>query len=80
METDYDDGFDDPEEEAEELSAEEKETVRKKRFRAFSRAGNVTAVIVGTLVILLLLAFLMNMVSFVLNDADRNFTLFQTRF
>ena len=27
-----------------------------------------------------LLALLMNMIGFVLNDADRNFTLFQLRF
>ena len=45
-----------------------------------SGAGNITAVIAGTVVILLLLALLMNMIGFVLNDADRNFTLFQTQF
>jgi hypothetical protein len=37
-------------------------------------------VIAGTVVILVLLALLMNMIGFVLNDADRNFTLFQLRF
>ena len=63
-----------------ELTPEEKKAIRTKRFRMASGAGNVTAVITGTLVILLLLAFLMNMIGFVLNDADRNFTLFQTRF
>ena len=81
IESDYDDGFDDPpEEEVEELSPEEKKAIRVKRFRAASGAGNATAIIAGTIVILLLLAFLMNMIGFVLNDADRNFTLFQTRF
>ena len=81
IESDYDDGFDDPtEEEEEELTPEEKKAIRTKRFRMASGAGNVTAVITGTLVILLLLAFLLNMIGFVLNDADRNFTLFQTRF
>ena len=81
IESDYDDGFDDPaEEEEEEITPEEKKAIRTKRFRMASGAGNVTAVITGTLVILLLLAFLLNMIGFVLNDADRNFTLFQTRF
>ena len=45
-----------------------------------SGAGNLTAVITGTVVILVLLALLMNMIGFVINDADRNFTLFQTKF
>ena len=81
MESDYDDGFDDPAEEPEEeLSEEEKKAIRKKRFRLMSGAGNLTAVITGTVVILVLLALLMNMIGFVINDADRNFTLFQTKF
>ena len=63
VESDYDDGFDDPEEpeDVPELTEEEKKKKKKKRF-------------------LILLALLMSMVSFVLNDADRNFTLFQMRF
>ena len=81
VESDYDDGFDDPAEpEEEELSEEERDVIRKKRFRILSGAGNLTAVIAGTVVILVLLALLMNMIGFVLNDADRNFTLFQLRF
>ena len=82
VESDYDDGFDDPEEpeDVPELTEEEKNAIRKKRFRVMSGAGNLTAVITGSVVILILLALLMSMVSFVLNDADRNFTLFQMRF
>ena len=81
VESDYDDGFDDLSEDAEEEpSAEEQKEIRTQRFRIASGAGNVIAVIGGTIVILILLAFLLNMVGFVLNDADRNFTLFQTRF
>ena len=79
IESDYDDGFDDPEEPAEELTDEEIKEIRRKRFRAASGAGNLVAVITGTVVILILLALIFNMISFVLNDADRNFTLFQTR-
>ncbi len=80
IESDYDDGFDDPEEPEEDLSEEEQNEIRKKRFRLMSGAGNLTAVITGTVVILVLLALLMSMISFVLNDMERNFTLLQTRF
>ncbi len=78
--SEYDDGFDDPfQEEEEPLTEEEKQEIRMDRFRIASGAGNLFAVITGAVVILLLLALLFNMISFVLNDADRNFTLFQTR-
>ena len=81
MESDYDDGFDDPDEQEEtELSKEERNEISKKRFRMLYGAGNLAAVIAGTLLILILLALLMKMIGFVLNDADRNFTLFQLRF
>lgn len=81
IESDYDDGFDPPPDEEELLlSEEEQKAIRKKRFQMASGAGNLTAIIAGAVVILLLLAFLMNMISFVLNDVNRNFTLFQNRF
>ena len=81
IESDYDDGFDPPPTEEEiMLSEEEQKAIRKKHFQIASGAGNLTAIITGAVVILVLLAFLMNMISFVLNDADRNFTLFQNRF
>ena len=79
--SDYDDGFDDlSEEQDEDLSEDEQKQIRTQRFRVASGAANIAAVIGGTLLILILLAFLMKMIGFVLNDADRNFTLFQTRF
>ena len=55
-EDDYDDGFDDPEEvyEEEELTEEEKQ--------------DLTGIIVGTVVILILLAFLFQMINFVRDD------------
>ena len=81
IESDYDDGFDDPDEQIpEEISEEEQKAIRIRRFRTASGAWNVVAVIAGTLAILLLLAFLLKMVGFILNDADRTFTLLQTRF
>ena len=80
IESDYDDGFDDPmTEDEEEAAEEERREIRRKRFRMASGAWNVIMVIVGTLVILILLGLIFNMISFVMNDADRNFTLFQTR-
>ncbi len=81
IESDYDDGFDEPYDDAEDsVSEEEQNEIRKQRFRIATGAWNLIAVIGGTIVILLLLAFLLQMVGFVLNDADRNFTMFQTRF
>ncbi len=81
IESDYDDGFDDPEEEpGEELSEDERRGIRMHRFRTAYDVGNIAAVIGGALLILVLLALLMSMIGFVLNDADRNFMLFQTRF
>ena len=81
IDSDYDDGFDDlSEEQDEDLSEDEQKQIRTQRFRVASGAANIAAVIGGTLLILILLAFLMKMIGFVLNDADRNFTLFQTRF
>ena len=81
VESEYDDGFDDPEEQAEvQISEEEQKEIQKRRYRMLSGAGNLTAVIAGTVVILILLALLMSMIGFVLNDAERNFTLLQTKF
>ena len=80
IESDYDDGFDDPSNEPEEISEDEQNEIRAQHFRLASGAANIAAVIGGTLLILILLAFLLRMIGFVLNDADRNFTLFQTRF
>ena len=79
-EDNYDDGFDDPEEEEDLLSEEERKETIRKRFRLASGAGNLTAVITGAVVILVLLALLLSMIGFVMNDAERNFTLFQNRF
>jgi hypothetical protein len=77
-EEEYDDGFDELNEEEEpELDPEIKEELKKDRFRLAVGAGNLIAVIGGTIAILLLLTLIVNMVVFVINDMGRSFTLFQ---
>ncbi len=82
-EDDYDDGFDELYEEAdqdEELTDEEIEAKKSGRVRLAFGAGNLMAVIGGTVAILLLLTLLFNMIYFVMNDMSRSFSLFQTNF
>lgn len=77
-EEEYDDGFDElTEEEEPELDPETKKELKKDRFRLAVGAGNLVAVIGGTVAILLLLTLLFNMIYFVINDMGRSFTLFQ---
>ena len=82
-EEEYDDGFDElnrDEETEEELDPEEKLERKKDRFRLAVGAGNLIAVIGGTVAILVLLSLLLNMVYFVMDDMERSFSLFQTNF
>lgn len=77
----YDDGFDElTEEPEEELSEEEKAARKASRYRLAAGAGNLAAVIGGTVLILVLLALLFSMINFVTTDLSRNFSLFQTNF
>ncbi len=77
-EEEYDDGFDElTEEEEPELDPEAKKERKRDRFRLAVGAGNLVAVIGGTVAILLLLTLLFNMIYFVINDMGRSFTLFQ---
>ena len=79
--SEYDDGFDELNEEEEpEPDPEEKLERKKDRFRLAVGAGNLFAVIGGTVAILVLLTLLFNMVYFVINDMGRSFSLFQTNF
>ncbi len=85
-ENDWDDGFDElteaPYDEAydeeEPLTEEERRERSRGRARLAFGAGNLVAVIGGTVVILLMLTLLFNMIHFVVNDFHRNFSLFQT--
>jgi len=79
----YDDGFDDLQSSADEkpeLTDEELEEQSRVRVRLALGAGNLFAVISGTVVILVLLTLLLNMINFVVSDMSRSLTLFQTGF
>ena len=81
-EEEYDDGFDElnGEEEIPELSEEEIRDRRAGRIRTAVGAGNLLAVIGGTLLIFLLLTMIISIVHFVMTDMGRSFSLFQTNF
>lgn len=78
----YGDGFDDlaDEDGMEDMTEEDKENIRKNRARVLFGAGNLAGIISGTVLILLLVAFLFMMISFLQTDITRNFTLLQTKF
>lgn len=81
-EEEYDDGFDElnEEEDIPELSEQEIAERRENRFRKAVGAGNLFAVIGGTLLIFLLLTMIISIIHFVINDMGRSFSLFQTNF
>ena len=62
------------------LTEEEREDIRKGRFRLIFGVGNLTGIVIGSMLILLLLVLLFNMINFVTTDISRSFTLFQTKF
>ena len=63
-----------------EMTEEEKADIQKKRARMVFEAGNITGIIVGTVLVLLLVTILFSMVYFVRSDITRNFTLFRIQF
>ena len=84
-EDDYDDGFDAPYEDEDpddlpELSEDEKADIQKKRAKVVFEAGNITGIIIGTVLVLLLVTILFSMAYFVRSDITRNFTLFRIQF
>ena len=81
MDEDYDDGFDDlQDEDTEPYDEEERTAQRRNRVRFAEGAGNMIALIGGTLLILLLVLLIISMIYFVMNDMGRSFSLFQTNF
>ena len=81
-EEEYDDGFDelDEEEPGEEASEEELLKDRQRRFRLAAGFGDLGATLIGVTVILILIAFLISMIRFLITDFTQNYSLFQTRF
>ena len=79
----YDDGFDElaeTEEDIPELTEEERRERTQSRIRVAAGAGNLIAIIAGTMLILVLLTLIFSMIHFVISDMGRNFSLFQTNF
>jgi len=79
----YDDGFEDleaPEEEEVPLSEEELHDQKQRRYRIAAGMGDLGATVLGVVVILVLVAFLINMLQFLSRDFSQNFSLLQTRF
>ena len=67
-------------EEDPEITEDERQEIRKSRFRVALGAGNLVAVIGGALLILLLVTLIFSMIYFVINDMSRSFSLFSTNF
>lgn len=83
-EPDYDDGFDeltedDDPEETEELTDEEKNEIRENRSRLLFEIGDLGGTIIGTVVILLLIALLLSIVNFLRRDLSQNMVLLKTK-
>lgn len=79
----YDDGFDiladEPEDDVHGEDPEELAERRKERFKFINGIGDFIAVIVGAVVILLLVAFLISLFSWLSTDIKQTFTLWQTK-
>ena len=85
-EPDYDDGFDalmeeevEPVEAEPALSEEEIRDAKRRKYRIAAGFGDFGAVLLGVVAILILVAFLINMIQFISNDFRQNFSLLQTR-
>ena len=82
-EENYDDGFDELTEEADDnayLTEEELDERKQNHVKLAYGAGNLFGVIAGAVLILVLLTLIFSMVYFVINDMGRSFSLFQTNF
>lgn len=83
VELPYDSGYGQPEaielEDDDFLTDEEKAALRRSRWRVLASLGDFAGVIVGTAVILILIALLISLVHWVRSDITQSFTLWQTR-
>lgn len=83
----YDDGFDElleedelPEEEYPEEDEEDLRQEKQRKYRIAAGIGDLGATIAGVVVILLLIAYMLNLIRFVVNDFSQNLSLWVTRF
>ncbi len=78
FDSEYTDEPEEPEEEP--LTEEELSRYRKHRIRMMFNAGNMTGILVGCVLILILITLLFSMVNFVWKDFSHSFSLFQIKF
>ena len=76
------DGYDDELQDEPEPEISDDEIVGRKnnRIRLMFDVGNLTAIITGTILILIMVSLLVSMIHFLVNDINQNFSLLQTRF
>lgn len=88
VEDDYDDEYDDEDAAAYDtaelyyddyLTEEERLELKQSKWRMLSGVGDFFSVLAGTVVILLLLALLISLVTWVQADISQSFTLWQTK-
>ena len=79
----YDDGFDELTEEdkayEDKLLDEEIREIRKQRFQTAFDISNLTATVIGAVLVLLLLRLLFSMIDYVKTDFEMNFSLLMSR-
>lgn len=61
------------------LDEQERREARQMRWKLLAGAGDVLAVLAGTVVILLLVALLISLITWVQADMSQSFTLWQTK-
>lgn len=76
-EDDYE--YDDEPYEDDYLDEQERWEARQMRWKLLAGAGDVLAVLAGTVVILLLVALLISLITWVQADMSQSFTLWQTK-
>ncbi|MDO5435519.1 MAG: hypothetical protein Q4G19_04040 [Clostridia bacterium] len=79
----YDDGFDELngsfDEEEEQFTEEEEEELRHDRYRLVSGLGNLAAIVIGCVIILIMIALLFSLLSWLQNDVSHTFTLWNSK-
>lgn len=71
--------YDDLPYEDDDLDEQERLEARQMRWKLLAGAGDVLAVLAGTVVILLLIALLISLITWVQADMSQSFTLWQTK-